>query len=74
MIRLGFFLVGLGTVSIVLYVTYHVLGGLLFGAGVPMVMRFGVPAVLVGFSILIMAVVRDRLRASKGELPDEVDH
>ena len=74
MIKVGFALLLLGAGSIGVYALYQAIRGLLLTASVPFVMRLGIPVVMIGLVFLILAVVRDRIRATRDKYPDEVDN
>ena len=74
MIKVGFALLSLGAGSIGVYVLYHAMRGFFLASGVPLVIRFGIPALMIGLTFLILAVVRDRVVAGRDKYPDEVDN
>lgn len=71
MTKAGFSLLLLGGGAIGIYTLYSLIRGILSSA-VPVVLRLGIPAVIVGVIFLIIAVVRDRSMPKRNDFPDEV--
>ncbi len=74
MAKAGAVLLVLGGGAILGYILYRFLWLLYTAHDVPLIIQVAVPVALVGFVLLVVAVVRDRLRASRRERFEEVEH
>ncbi len=74
MAKAGAVLLVLGGGTIVGYILYLIFRLLYTEPDVPLVFQVATPLVLVGLILMVMAVARDRLRASRRERFEEVEH
>ena len=74
MAKVGAALLVLGGGAIVGYILYLVFRLLYTEPDVPLVFQVATPVALVGLILMVVAVARDRLRASRRERFEEVEH
>ena len=65
--RIGWILISLGAILLTSYGGYRLLYALLLHAGIPLMVRAGVLALIVGFCTLLISVLRERIFLSKSD-------
>ncbi len=63
-----------GALALLGFAGYYLFRALFVGAGVSLVVRLALPAMLLGLAVLVAAVVRDRLRDGRREHFEGVEH
>ena len=71
--KLAAFLIISGALVLVGYGAYNIFPALIRADDVPLIIRLAITAIAIGFAILLMYVVVDRIRTSKSEKFEEVD-
>ena len=67
MVKAGTVLIVGSILALLGYAAYFLFRALFLAAGVSLIIRLALPAVFVGFVLLVVAVVRDRLRERRRE-------
>ncbi len=65
--RVGWILLSLGTILLTSYGLYFLVSHLLLQGDIPIVVRIGVVALVVGFCTLVISVLRERIFFSKSD-------
>ena len=65
--RVGWILLSLGSILLASYGLYYVVARLLLQGNIPLVVRIGVVAVVVGLCTLVVSVLRERIFFSKSD-------
>jgi predicted anti-sigma-YlaC factor YlaD len=65
--RVGWILVSLGAILLTSYGIYYLISRLLLRGDIPMVVRIGVMALVVGFCTLLISGLRERIAFSKAD-------
>jgi predicted anti-sigma-YlaC factor YlaD len=65
--RVGWIMVSLGSILLTSYALYYIVDSLLFKGDIPLVVRIGVIALVVGFCTLIVSVLRERIITSRAD-------
>ena len=73
MVKVGAVLIVGSILALLGYAAYYLVQAF-FASGVSLVLRLALPAALLGLTLLVVAVVRDRMREHKGEHFEGVDH
>ena len=74
MVKFGSVLIVGSILALVSYAAYYLIRALFLASGISLVLNLALPAVLLGFALLVAAVVRDRLREHRGEHFEGVEH
>jgi len=74
MVKGGAVLLVLGGGALVVYALYLLFQALYTEPDVPLVIQVATPVALVGLVLLVVAVVRDRIRANRRERFEEVEN
>lgn len=70
--KLAWILVSLGTILLLGYGGYKLLEGMLFDSSIPVMVRVGVSALILGFIVLSISIVRERMTLIKTDKYTEV--
>lgn len=65
--RVGWILISIGTILLTSYGLYSLVSNVLFHSGIPVVVRIGVLALVVGFCTLLVSVLRERIFLAKSD-------
>ncbi len=65
--RVGWILLSLGSILLTSYGLYYLIARLLLQGNIPIVIRIGVVALVVGFCTLVISVLRERIFFSKSD-------
>jgi predicted anti-sigma-YlaC factor YlaD len=65
--RIGWIMISLGSILLASYGLYYLLASLLFKGDIPIVVRVGVVALVVGFCTLTVSVLRERIITSRAD-------
>jgi predicted anti-sigma-YlaC factor YlaD len=63
--RIGWILLSLGSILLTSYGVYYVIARLLLQGNIPLIVRIGVVALVVGLCTLVISVLRERISFSK---------
>jgi predicted anti-sigma-YlaC factor YlaD len=65
--RIGWVLVSIGVILLLSYAFYMIVDELMFRSGIPVIVRIGVLALVVGLCTLLVSVLRERIFLSKSD-------
>jgi predicted anti-sigma-YlaC factor YlaD len=65
--RAGWILISIGSILLISYGIYYLLSRLLLQGDIPLVVRIGVVALVVGFCTLVVSALRERIFLSKSD-------
>ena len=65
--RVGWILISIGSILLISYGIYYLLSRLLLQGDIPLVVRIGVVALVVGFCTLVVSALRERIFLSKSD-------
>jgi len=65
--RIGWILISIGSILLISYGIYYLLSRLMLQGDIPLVVRIGVVALVVGFCTLVVSALRERIFLSKSD-------
>ena len=65
--RVGWIMISIGSILLTSYALYYLVESVLFKGNIPIVVRMGVAALVVGFCTLIISVLRERIITSRAD-------
>jgi predicted anti-sigma-YlaC factor YlaD len=65
--RVGWILISIGAILLTSYGVYYLIASLLLQGNIPLIVRIGIVALVVGFCTLLVSVLRERIFISKAD-------